>query len=630
MADSLNEFHCLSELPFFSVENVTELFDSDDNYVTMNNGINEKLNLFECDNVDNATPLTDLDPDRNVNSYKDNVSNILNLCNYYSDDDFVKISSKFEKNCFSLYHINIRSLAAHNTEFLLSQRNTKSNFKVIGMCETWLSDFNCHLFCLPNYKAVHKTRANRRGGGVSLYIHESIDFKTRDDLSLMFNDVVESVFIEIEKSVFCTTNNIILGEIYRPPKTSVFEFNDCLEQLLVKMSRSNALCYLMGDFNINLLNSSTHEQSGDFLNTLLSYSFVPLISRPTRCTSSNATLIDNIFTNSLKSLSENSLSGISFQHISDHFPVFLFNNFKTNIFNKNQIIFKESFNPQNINRFKDFLINHNWNTVVECNDVNHATNTFLNQVSHFYKVCFPVKKIVLKSIHKPWVTHCLLNSIKRKNKLYKAHLKNPCSATKLRFSKYRNKLNHLLRISEKKYYTDCLKKHAQNLRKSWNIINEILDRSKSTDSLPESFESHCGNITGPKNIANHFNQYFSTIGTELADNIRPTSVDPLHYISPSQSNNLTLDDIDEEDLKKIFLTLKNSAAGYDGIRPSVLKSVFDQIKMPLIYLVNMSFHHGIFPDRLKQAVITPIHKQGNRKIAGNYRPISVLSVKAYV
>ena len=54
----------------------------------------------------------------------------------------------------------------------------------------------------------------------------------------------------------------------------------------------------MRDFNINLLNM--HQATNDFVNLLTSNIFFPLISKPTRITSSTATLIDNIFTNNLE------------------------------------------------------------------------------------------------------------------------------------------------------------------------------------------------------------------------------------------------------------------------------------------------------------------------------------------
>jgi hypothetical protein len=46
------------------------------------------------------------------------------------------------------------------------------------------------------------------------------------------------------------------------------------------------------------------------------------------------------------------------------------------------------------------------------------------------------------------------------------------------------------------------------------------------------------------------------------------------------------------------------------------------------FIFNTSLTHGIFPDDLKTARISPIHKSGDKNIRSNYRPISVLSIIA--
>ena len=56
-----------------------------------------------------------------------------------------------------------------------------------------------------------------------------------------------------------------------------------------------------------------------FMHQLFSYSFYPLITKPTRITEMSATLIDNILTNRL---SDNDLRGILFSDILDHLPFF--------------------------------------------------------------------------------------------------------------------------------------------------------------------------------------------------------------------------------------------------------------------------------------------------------------------
>ena len=87
---------------------------------------------------------------------------------------------------------------------------------------------------------------------------------------------------------------------------------------------------------------------------------------------------------------------------------------------------------------------------------------------------------------KRWLTSSLLNSCKRKNKLdkmslslktaeavakykaYKKTLKTAEAVTKYKADK--NKLNHLLRISERKYYYDKFESVKGNLRSTWKLI----------------------------------------------------------------------------------------------------------------------------------------------------------------
>ena len=86
----------------------------------------------------------------------------------------------------------------------------------------------------------------------------------------------------------------------------------------------------MGDFNINILNSQSHQPTNEFINLMLSNSMYPLISKPTRITSSTATLIDNIFTNNLE-LHVSRSSGILYTDLSDHLPIFQVTHLKLDV-----------------------------------------------------------------------------------------------------------------------------------------------------------------------------------------------------------------------------------------------------------------------------------------------------------
>ena len=86
--------------------------------------------------------------------------------------------------------------------------NLNINFTILGITETWLTDNNYELYNLQNYNLVEKHRTTRSGGGVGIYLPESLNYKHRGDLSI-FNDILESVFIEI-----CVDSKILLWVLY--------------------------------------------------------------------------------------------------------------------------------------------------------------------------------------------------------------------------------------------------------------------------------------------------------------------------------------------------------------------------------------------------------------------------------
>ena len=92
-----------------------------------------------------------------------------------------------------------------------------------------------------------------------------------------------------------------------------------LNPVLDKLSKESKQVFLLGDFNIDLLNYNDHQPTNEFLDSLASNSFLPYILQPTRLTSHSKTLIDNKFPNviSYEVISGNITATIS-NHIPDH------------------------------------------------------------------------------------------------------------------------------------------------------------------------------------------------------------------------------------------------------------------------------------------------------------------------
>ena len=89
-----------------------------------------------------------------------------------------------------------------------------------------------------------------------------------------------------------------MGVFYKRPSMELTDFNcNYLNKLLDNISKKQKLIFLVGDFNVKLLNYNGHNQKKEFLNSLAFNSLIPLILQLTGITIHSNTLIDNIFSN---------------------------------------------------------------------------------------------------------------------------------------------------------------------------------------------------------------------------------------------------------------------------------------------------------------------------------------------
>ena len=82
---------------------------------------------------------------------------------------------------YSFEHMQYREKLGDFTYYL---NNLDMPFTFIGVCETWETQLNEYILNIPGYKHEHYIRSNKRGGGVSIYILNTIPYKTRKKYSL--------------------------------------------------------------------------------------------------------------------------------------------------------------------------------------------------------------------------------------------------------------------------------------------------------------------------------------------------------------------------------------------------------------------------------------------------------------
>lgn len=134
-------------------------------------------------------------------------------------------------------------------------------------------------------------------------------------------------------------------------------------------------------------------------------------------------------------------------------------------------------------------------------------------------------------------------------------------------------------------------------------------------------------ITDSKKIASCFNNYFASIGCNLAELIERVDKNPMDFLQTHLCNSFYTSPITTSEIENEISCLKNDkATGPYSIPVKILKLLKTCISKPLATLFNVSFSLGIVPSSLKIANVIPIHKKDSRLSISNYRPISLLSI----
>ena len=397
-------------------------------------------------------------------------------CQYYLPKEFNNKFSSSESS-LSLLHLNARSLNRNldSVKDLLLSLNYP--FSVIGITESWLKAHSPPLFDIDGYQTIRVDRHKGRGGGVILYIRTGITFKILEGIMPISQDT-ECIFVEIGNT---TDKKIVIGLIYRSPHTSVPSFIYNLEQCLYHLSKKGRHIYIMGDLNINLMLNENELNDNDLLTAFNSYTLYPLINKPTRISSTSATLIDNIFTNVCTEFS----SGVLYSDVSDHLPIFAVINKQTHNKIPNHDRTVRKYTDENINASISDLARVDWSMVFDEKDnVDEAYSILYDKINSNFNAnipCVEIKNNRRSTQRKPWITKGILRSIHKKNRLYKKCLKHSnCQTRWEKYKKYRNKLTSIIKFSRKKYYGDKLSKVKGDISSTWRFINDLIGKKKKT------------------------------------------------------------------------------------------------------------------------------------------------------
>ena len=594
----------------------------------------DKLN-FLITQTNSTFNSTEGEKDTEYGDQIDNEFDQTLTCQYFSCDEFVDAKIEAQKN-FSILHLNIHSIQLHIEELRVLLHALNYKFDVIAISESKLKDEPKIDITLPGFHPPYSKPTEAEKGGTILYISDNLNFKPRKDLEIYVSKELESCFVEIINK---KTSNEIVGVIYRHPKMDMDTFTDNkithITNILSK--EKNKKIYIAGDFNYDLLKYSNHGKTADFYDKMTSNLLVPLILLPTKVNSKNDTLIDNIFTNQLnpETITGNLTVNFSDGHLPS-FAIFPKPNQrhlpkKHNLFTR-KINFNDEVKKQNF--LCDLAAIDMDTEVIVANDPSKSMDNLLQKTDKLLDVYYPLEKLTKKEFKqtiKPWITAGILNSIKRKNELFRKYMK--CKNNTVRdnihneYKSLKNRITNLIQISKKNYYTRYFNQYSNNIKKVWTGIKGIINIKAKDQNSPNCIEVDKKLVTDNKEICNEFNDYFSTVADKILEkNKTPILKSFDQYLPESNPNSFAFEPSTPNEVFLLINELnKYKGTGPNGVPTEILKMINFTLCAPLSKIYNMCLSTGVHPEKFKIVHVIPIYKKGSRLLTSNYRPISLLS-----
>jgi hypothetical protein len=197
---------------------------------------------------------------------------------------------------------------------------------------------------------------------VGIYIKEGINFSI-NTCAIFMERVFETIFVDI----FIGKRKISIGSVYRciskhptlSPTDQFTIFNDLLHNLLNEISPGEL--FLGGDLNLDVLKLQSDKLVSQYIDCLFSNGCLQVVTRPTRCSLTSATCIDQCITNISQPCFQTSLL---ISKLSDHFPVFTLIK-QTKSKTKHSNIISRNFSDENVTRFSNQLLLTDWSPTLD-------------------------------------------------------------------------------------------------------------------------------------------------------------------------------------------------------------------------------------------------------------------------
>ena len=501
------------------------------------------------------------------------------------------------------------SLLYNNIDFLLCTETWLNGKYPDGLLQLPGMKFYRNDRCQADERLLDEQTIPRRGGGVAIYVKNSwAPFVSIYKPGTTITVDYETLSLQIDKPGYRKT---FICVTYKPPKGNIENCISYFQELFVDRNISRREKWILGDFNVNL--ELRNEPNAMLVNRFLrDNGLKQLINVHTRLTHNGGSCLDWIITD----CPYTSQSGILEELLSDHFSIYVIRKKEREKVCKvwKTIRIQKNFDKQ---VFCNLLLNHDWTLYYTLRDVDLLWNVIYTKIIEILEIMCPYKRVCLRDPKTPWINADVIKAFNERKKYMRIYWK-----SKNQFiwdiCKYlRNRCNSLVRGAKALYIKNSLRRNADDPKKFWKLINNLLKGPKKEIVVHEFIDPANGDIIRQDDICDFLNNYYVTIGRARADIATPR---PIWDLGDDGYNfeHVSLKEV--SDLIKGIDVYKDSCI--EGISSFILKEGFGSLPKQLQYLFNVSFEESVVPREWAKGYINILPKGGNLKDPSNWRPIT--------
>ena len=131
----------------------------------------------------------------------------------------------------------------------------------------------------------------------------------------------------------------------------------------------------------------------------------------------------------------------------------------------------------------------------------------------------------------PWLTSSIKLQIRERDRLKLFAIKNNSAYYWNAYKLSRNRVTQALREAKSAYYKRQFVSVTKNPKQAWKSVNKILNRKQECGSEISCINSQSGQITCSNELAESFNNYFTKIGSNIADTIENSDENFMDYLT---------------------------------------------------------------------------------------------------